>query len=69
MVLKIVVFVLLLLIFISLGSALVAMVRKRNDPDRMAKSLKWRVIFSFILIIVVIVSVLTGHTHFHGIQP
>ena len=56
MIFKIVILSLLLVVLISLGSALVAMARG-DKSDKMLKSLSWRIGLSVLMCIVIIMSV------------
>lgn len=60
MIMNFVVVLLIVVILYSLISAAIAMVRHRNNPERMAKALTWRVSLSLALFVLVIVSFLMG---------
>jgi hypothetical protein len=63
---KIVVLFILLLVLISLGSALVSMIK--GDPsDKMLKSLTWRIGLSVFLFVLLIIGQATGVITSHGL--
>jgi hypothetical protein len=63
---KIIVLFILLLILISLGSALVSMI-KGDTSDKMLKSLTWRIGLSVFLFILLIIGQATGVITSHGL--
>ncbi len=65
---KLVILVALLLIVVSLASALRAMMRG-NDPDKMARALTWRIGLSVALFVLILVFAKLGWVTPHGINP
>ena len=63
---KIIVLFILLLILISLGSALFSMI-KGDTSDKMLKSLTWRIGLSVFLFILLIIGQATGVITSHGL--
>lgn len=67
MVFKIVILSLLLIVLISLGSALVAMA-KGDKSDKMVKSLSWRIGLSVGIFILLLIGQATGLITPHGLS-
>jgi hypothetical protein len=67
MVFKIVILSLLLVVLISLGSALAAMV-KGDHSDRMVKSLTWRIGLSVLIFILLLIGQAMGLITPHGLS-
>ena len=63
---KAIVLLLLAAIIISLGSAMVFLVRDKPDSDRMVKSLTIRVGLSIVLVVLLLLGVVTGVIHPHA---
>ena len=63
---KAIVLLLLAAIIISLGSAMVFLVRDKPDSDRMVKSLTIRVGLSIVLVVLLLLWVVTGVIHPHA---
>ena len=66
---KIIIFILLALILISLGSGLLFLVRDQGKTQRVISSLTLRIILSITLFIMLIVGYVTGLIKPHGITP
>ena len=66
MIFKIVILSLLLIVLISLGSALVAMA-KGDKSDRMLKSLSWRIGLSVVIFILLLLGQAMGFITPHGL--
>lgn len=66
---KIVVLVIFLAILVSLGSALVAMVRGKGDSKQMVRALTWRVGLSVALFLLLMIAWSAGLIAPHGIEP
>lgn len=66
MVFKIVILSLLLVVLISLGSALVAMA-KGDQSDRMLKALTWRIGLSVFIFVLLLIGQATGLITPHGL--
>jgi hypothetical protein len=67
MVFKIVILSLLLVVLISLGSALVAMV-KGDQSDKMVKSLTWRIGLSVLIFLLLLIGQAMGLITPHGLS-
>jgi hypothetical protein len=67
MVFKIVILSLLLVVIISLGSALIAMT-KGDNSDKMLKSLSWRIGLSVCIFILLLIGQATGLITPHGLS-
>ena len=67
MIFKIVILCLLLIVLISLGSALVAMA-KGDKSDKMLKSLTWRIGLSVCIFILLLIGQATGLITPHGLS-
>jgi hypothetical protein len=67
MVFKIVILSLLLVVIISLGSALIAMA-KGDKSDKMLKSLSWRIGLSVCIFILLLIGQATGLITPHGLS-
>jgi len=67
MVFKIVILSLLFVVLISLGSALVAMV-KGDQSDKMVKSLTWRIGLSVLIFILLLIGQAMGLITPHGLS-
>jgi hypothetical protein len=67
MVFKIVILSLLFVVLISLGSALVAMV-KGDQSDRMVKSLTWRIGLSVLIFLLLLIGQAMGLITPHGLS-
>ncbi|PCI08962.1 MAG: hypothetical protein COB77_01180 [Gammaproteobacteria bacterium] len=67
MIFKIVILSLLLIVLISLGSALVAMA-KGDKSDKMLKSLTWRIGLSVCIFILLLIGQATGLIMPHGLS-
>jgi len=68
MIFKIVILSLLLVVLISLGSALVAMT-KGDKSDKMVKALTWRIGLSATIFILLLIGQATGLITPHGLLP
>ena len=66
---KIVIFLLLGLILISLGSGLLFLVRDQGKTTRVISSLTLRIVLSISLFIMLIVGYMTGLIKPHGVTP
>ena len=66
---KILIFILLCLILISLGSSLLFLVRDRGSTRRVISSLTVRVVLSIALFVLLIIGFVTGIIEPHGITP
>jgi len=66
MIFKIVILSLLLVVLVSLGSALVAMA-KGDKSDRMVKALSWRIGLSVAIFILLLIGQATGLITPHGL--
>lgn len=66
MIFKIVILCLLLVVLISLGSALAAMA-KGDKSDKMLKSLSWRIGLSVLIFILLLIGQATGLITPHGL--
>lgn len=67
MLIKLIVIALLVVIVISLGSALVQLVRQPPGSERMARALTWRIGLSLVLFVLLMVAFATGLIEPHGI--
>ncbi len=67
MIFKIVILSLLLVVLISLGSALVAMARG-DKSDKMLKSLSWRIGLSVLIFILLLIGQAMGFITPHGLS-
>jgi hypothetical protein len=67
MVFKIIILSLLLVVIISLGSALIAMA-KGDKSDKMLKSLSWRIGLSVCIFILLLIGQATGLITPHGLS-
>ena len=66
---KIIIFILLILILISLGSGLLFLVRDQGKTQRVISSLTVRIILSISLFLMLIIGYFTGLIKPHGIAP
>lgn len=66
---KILVFVLLIAVVVSLGSALFGLVKDEPGKRRVVNSLTWRVALSAALLLVLAIGYLTGELAPHGLMP
>jgi len=57
---KIIIFVMLLLILLALGSGLYYLMKDRGQSNRTVKALAWRVILSFVLFLILLLAFATG---------
>jgi len=64
---KIVVVVLLVIVLISLGSALYHLVSHKGNSDKLVKSLTWRIGLSVFIFILLLVGQATGLIQPHGL--
>ncbi|TAN05916.1 MAG: DUF2909 domain-containing protein [Rhodanobacteraceae bacterium] len=64
---KAVLVVVFLVVLFELGQALYFMMLDRNDGGRAVWALTRRVAFSFLLIVLIVIGILTGVLHPHGI--
>lgn len=64
---KIVVVLLLIVIFVSLGSGLFFLLVDRGQTQRTARSLTWRIVLSLILFALLIIGFATGLVQPHGL--
>lgn len=69
MLIKIAVIAVLAIIVLSLASALLFMLRKDDDPDRMARALTWRIGLSIGLFILLFIAYSLGLIAPHGAFP
>ncbi len=67
MIFKIVVVVLLVIVLISLGSALYHLVSHKGNSDKLVKSLTWRIGLSVFIFILLLVGQATGLIQPHGL--
>jgi len=67
MIMKIIALLLVLGIIYSMGSAAYYMISKKNDPEKLAKALAWRISLSIILFLTLMVGAWFGWIHLHGI--
>jgi len=67
MIFKVVILTLLLVVLISLGSALVAMARG-DKSDKMLKSLSWRIGLSVLIFILLLIGQAMGFITPHGLS-
>lgn len=63
---KVIIFVLLLLILLALGSGLYYLMKDRGQSNRTVKALAWRVILSFVLFLILLLGFATGIINPHG---
>jgi len=66
---KIIVVVMLIVIFVSLTSGLVFLIRDRGQTTRTVKSLTLRIVLSIALFLLLVVGFLTGLIQPHGVAP
>ena len=66
---KAVIVLMLIVIFISLGSGLVFLIRDRGTTTRTARSLTWRIGLSIALFVLLIIGFATGLIQPHGLAP
>jgi hypothetical protein len=67
MIFKLIIILFLFIIFYSLGSALVFLVRDKGDSDRVAKALTWRVSLSLFLFVLILMAYALGWINPHSI--
>lgn len=67
MIIKVIVGLLFLFIFFSLGSALYYLVKDNADSDRVVKALTWRIGLSILLFIFLFIAFAFGWIHPHPI--
>jgi len=66
---KIIVVIMLIVIFVSLTSGLVFLIRDRGQTTRTVKSLTLRIVLSIALFLLLVVGFLTGLIQPHGVAP
>lgn len=64
---KVILGVIFVLIFFSLGSALFYLVRDQGDSERIVKALTWRIGLSVVLFIILIIAFAMGWIHPHPV--
>lgn len=69
MIIKIVIILALLVILVSLASALFYLVKNQDGSERTAKALTTRITLSIVLFIFLLVAVSTGIIQPHGLNP
>ena len=69
MLIKLLVIAVFLVILYSLGSALYSMVKRKDQPDKMVKSLTLRIMLSIALFIFLLIGFATGFLKPHGLNP
>ena len=67
MIFKILIVVLLLVVVISLGSALYHLVNNKGNSDKLVKSLSWRIGLSVGIFILLLIGLATGLIQPHGL--
>lgn len=67
MIFKILIVVLLLVVVISLGSALYHLVNNKGNSDKLVKSLSWRIGLSVGIFILLLIGQATGLIQPHGL--
>lgn len=65
---KMIIVVLFIFIFFSLGSALVFLIQDKGQSDRIVKALTWRIGLSFLLFFVLLIAFALGWLTPHAIQ-
>lgn len=66
---KIIVVIMLIVIFVSLTSGLVFLIRDRGQTTRTVKSLTLRIVLSIALFLLLVIGFLTGLIQPHGVAP
>lgn len=64
---KIIIIALLLIVLISLGSAMIHMVKGKGQSDKMVKALTWRIGLSVLIFILLLIGQATGLITPHGL--
>jgi len=64
---KIIIVVLLLIVLVSLGSALYHLVNNKGNSDKLVKSLTWRIGLSIGIFILLLIGQATGLIQSHGL--
>ncbi len=67
MIFKIFIIFLLLVVLVSLGSALYHLVNNKGDSDKLVKSLTWRIALSIGIFILLLIGQATGLIQPHGL--
>ncbi|MFW2372241.1 MAG: twin transmembrane helix small protein [Gammaproteobacteria bacterium] len=67
MIFKIVIIALLLVVLISLGSAMIHLVKGKGQSDKMVKALTWRIGLSVFIFILLLIGQATGLITPHGL--
>ena len=67
MIFKIIIVVLLLIVLVSLGSALYHLVNNKGNSDKLVKSLTWRIGLSIGIFILLLIGQATGLIQSHGL--
>ncbi|MFO1507181.1 MAG: twin transmembrane helix small protein [Lysobacterales bacterium] len=66
---KVVILIVFAAIIYNLGAGLYFMMSDKGQTDRMVRSLTWRIGISIALIVLVVIAILTGLIHPHGVAP
>jgi hypothetical protein len=69
MLIKILIVATLLAIIVSLGSAMLFLVKDKGETERTAKALTVRIALSVTLFALLMIGIFTGHIKPHGIYP
>jgi len=64
---KTIIFVVMLVILVALGSGLVFLVRDKEQSNRTVKALTWRIALSLSLFLFLILAFFMGWIHPHGV--
>lgn len=67
MIFKIIIIALLLIVLISLGSAMIHLVKGKGQSDKMLKALTWRIGLSVFIFILLLIGQATGLITPHGL--
>ena len=67
MIFKIIVLILLAIVLIALGSALYHLVSNKGDPDKLLKSLTWRIGLSVFIFVLLFIGQAIGLITPHGL--
>lgn len=67
LIIKMIIVLLFIFIFVSLGSALVFLVQDKGNSDRIVKALTWRIGLSLLLFVILLVAFALGWLTPHSI--
>lgn len=69
MVFKVIIVILLLIVILSLGSALYHLVNHKGNSDKLVKSLTWRIGLSVFIFLLLLLGQAIGLIQPHGLMP